>query len=85
MSVHQRDMITRYSRPRKRLASGMKLRADKSPDMDRVISQPGGFADDEDGDSVAADRGDIATPAKPNRRSATVCLPAVLPAFQACG
>jgi len=85
MCIHQCDVIVRHNRARKRVASGTRPKAGKASDTDEVISQLGGFADDEDDCSVAADREDIVGPAKSGRRSATVCTSAVLLVFQMCG
>jgi len=60
-----------YSRPRKRAVSGMK-RVDTTTDLDEITSKPGGFIDDEDSCSAAADREEIIGPTKSGRRSATV-------------
>jgi len=47
---------------------------DKATDFNEVISQPGGFMDNEDSHSVAADREDIIGLKKSTSRSATVWI-----------
>ncbi|KAF9782782.1 hypothetical protein BJ322DRAFT_1110668 [Thelephora terrestris] len=56
--------------PRKRVASG-RPRTTEPSDMDEVTSQPGGFADEEDGRSITADRTEIINQKKISRRTAT--------------
>lgn len=80
MCFNQRHLIVLaylMYRPRKRIAS-QRQPTTEPLDMDEATSRPGGFADDEDGRSIKADRKEVIGQKKISRRTATVRTSPVL-------